>query len=412
MREVWIIARHEYLTNIRRAGFIIMTLLIPALGLVGLLIAAFAGGQAADFFESQLIPTAQHVGVVDESGLFTPIRPEHAQTFTAFRDEASAKAALLAGQVNFYLVIEEDYLGSGKVRVVSTGSGFGAAAISDSPHIRRFLIDHLLAGQVDDSLAQRAADPIDVVPVTLSASGEERGGGPLGFLFSFVVPYFLAVLLVVTIFVTSGYLLQGVAEEKETRVIEIVLSSVDASRLLAGKVLGLGALGLTQVLVWIISGLALGGGAMALLAFAGSIVFSARLVVLALIYYLLGFLLYAVLMASAGSLGATMRESQQLAGVFSFFAAIPYMLSGFMFTNPNTILARVLSYFPLTAPTMMMLRLPLAEMPAVDIVVSLVSLLLSIPVVLWAGAKVFRLGLLMYGKRPTLSQVLRNLREA
>jgi ABC-2 type transport system permease protein len=119
----------------------------------------------------------------------------------------------------------------------------------------------------------------------------------------------------------------------------------------------------------------------------------------------LGYTLYAILMASVGALGTTMRESQQLAGIFSMFAAIPYMLSGFLFANSNTLLARVLSYFPLTAPTMMMLRLPFAEVPWVDVVGSIVILLASIPAALWIGSKLFQVGLLIYGKRPTLREI-------
>jgi len=412
MREVWIVARHEYLTSIRRPGFIIMTILIPALGLAALLIAAFAGGQAAEFFESQFIPEAQRVGVVDHSGIFTPIRPEYARNFLAFGDERRAQDALMADELDFYLVIPRDYLDTGEVRVVSKAGGFGALAVEDSSQVRAFLMDHLLAGQVDPAIRRRAADPIKVTPVVLGEKGTGGGGEPLGFVFGFIVPYVISILFVMTIFIASGYLLQGVAEEKETRVIEIVLSSVNATQLLAGKVLGLGALGLTQVLVWVASGLALGGGAVTLLALAGSVTLSVRMLMLMVLYYLLGFLLYAVLMASAGSLGATMRESQQLAGVFSFAAAMPFMLSGFMFANPNMALARVLSYIPLTAPTMMMLRLPIADVPTVDIIGSILSLAVGIPVILWAGAKVFRMGLLMYGKRPTLSQVWRSLREA
>ncbi len=411
MREVWIVAQHEYLTNIRRPGFIIMTILIPALGLVALLIAAFAGGQATQFFESQFVPEAHRVGVVDHSGIFTPVRPEYAENFLAFDDEKSARDALMADELDFCLVIPGDYVETGEIRVVSKAGGLGAVAVEDSTRVRAFIVDHLLAGQVDPAVRRRVADPIKVTPVMLGAKQAERGG-PLSFVFGYIVPYILSVLFIVTIFVASGYLLQGVAEEKETRVIEIVLSSVSASQLLAGKVLGLGALGLTQVMVWMASALALGGGVVTLLALAGSLAIPPRLIVLTVIYYLLGFLLYAVLMASAGSLGATMRESQQLAGIFSSMAAIPYMLSGFLFTNPNMTLARVLSYIPLTAPTMMMLRLPVADVPTVDIIGSIISLAVGIPVVLWAGAKVFRMGLLMYGKRPTLSQVWRSLREA
>ncbi|RLC54093.1 MAG: ABC transporter permease, partial [Chloroflexota bacterium] len=229
---------------------------------------------------------------------------------------------------------------------------------------------------------------------------------------NFIVPYFLGLLLVMSILVSSGYLLRGVAEEKMSRVIEIVLSSVTAWELLAGKVLGLGALGLTQVLVWLASALGLSGGAVSLLGVAAPLLARPEVFVLGLVYYLLGFLVYAVLMGAVGALGTTMQESQQLAGIFSGMAAIPLILNGFIISNPNVPLLRVLSWFPLTAPTVMMLRLPMAEVPLVDVVGSIVMLILAVPAVLWAGSKVFRMGLLMYGKRPGLAQVMQALREA
>ena len=88
------------------------------------------------------------------------------------------------------------------------------------------------------------------------------------------------------------------------------------------------------------------------------------------------------------------------------------MVGGFMFSNPNMTFVRVLSWFPLTAPTMMLLRLPMVEVPAIDVVGSIVMLIVTVPAILWAGSKVFRMGLLMYGKRPSLRQVLRALRQA
>jgi ABC-2 type transport system permease protein len=123
------------------------------------------------------------------------------------------------------------------------------------------------------------------------------------------------------------------------------------------------------------------------------------------VYYVLGYTLYAILMAGIGALGSTAQESQQLAGIFSFFAAIPYMLSGLLFVNPNALVARVLSFFPLTAATMMLLRLPLAEVPWVDVAGSIVVLILFIPLALWMTAKLFGVGLLMYDKRPTLREI-------
>jgi len=106
------------------------------------------------------------------------------------------------------------------------------------------------------------------------------------------------------------------------------------------------------------------------------------------------------------------QESQQLAGIFSLIAALPMMLAGFTFTNPDMILMRVFSWIPLTAPVMMMIRLPMAAVPLVDILISLIGTALTIPVILWAGAKVFRMGLLMYGKRPALKQIWQTLRQA
>jgi ABC-2 type transport system permease protein len=414
-RKVWVVARHEYLTNVRRAGFIIMTAIVPLLGIVALLFGAFFAGQAQQlgaFFERQFDVGDKPIGVVDGSGYFSPILEEYESDFVPFGSEAEAEAALKAEQVSRVLVIGEDYMETGRVVVMSVGSGFSAVTVSDSRTVRAFFVDHLLTDQVDPALRERAADPLSVEPRVISSGGETQGEGTWGFVFTFIVPYFLAIFLVTTIFVSSGYLLQSVAEEKESRVIEIVVSSVQPVELMTGKVAGLGALGLTQVLVWVGSAAGFGGGAVALLTVTGAASIPARVLVLGVVYYLLGYTLYAILMAGVGALGTTMRESQQLAGMFSFFAAVPYMISGFLFANPNMLIARILSFFPLTAPTMMMLRLPLAEVGWVDVAVSIVVLLLSIPAALWVGAKLFRVGLLIYGKRPTVREIWMILRGA
>ncbi|MCS6911499.1 MAG: ABC transporter permease, partial [Anaerolineales bacterium] len=187
-------------------------------------------------------------------------------------------------------------------------------------------------------------------------------------------------------------LLRSVSEEKENRVMEILLASVSANDLLWGKVIGLGALGLTQVGVWLLSGVLLTGGLGMLMAGALAAL-NPLTFVLALIYFILGYLLYGVLMAAAGSLGTSVRESQQIGTLFSGGAALPWMISSFMMTNPNMTLARVLSWFPLSAPTMMMLRLPYGNVPVIDIVGSIAVLVLSLPLVMWAGVKVFRASL-------------------
>lgn len=409
-RKIWTIARHEYLTNIRRTGFIVMTAAVPALGLIALILTVLLlprGDAVADWLERQFDIGRKPVGVVDRSGYFTPILPEYQGSFVLYEDPEAAEAALRADELQVVLIIGEDYLETGRI-VALTRESFGEAALADSDRVRSFLVTHLLAEQVDPALARRAADPTEGLQTRiLSGTGQERGGGMF---FTFLVPYFLAIFLIMTIFSSSGYLLQSVAEEKENRIVEIIISSVRPTELMAGKVLGLGALGLTQVLVWLGSVWGFTGGMATLLAMVGSVGIPARVFILGVVYYLLGYLLYAVLMAGVGALGTTMRESQQLAGGFSFIAVIPYMLASFVMVNPNAPLARAFSFFPLTAPTMMMLRIPLGEVPWVDIVGSVGVLLLSVPAALWFGAKLFRVGLLIYGKRPTMREIWRILR--
>ncbi|MBC7228510.1 MAG: ABC transporter permease [Thermoflexales bacterium] len=409
-RKIWTIVRHEYLTNVRRTGFIVMTAIVPALGLIVLILTVLLlprGDAVSDWLERQFDVGRKPIGVVDHTGYFTPIRPEYRESFVLYEDPEAAEAALRADELQVVLMIGEDYLETGRV-VALTRESFGEAAIADSDRVRSFLVTHLLAEQVDPALARRAADPTEGLQTRiLSGTGQERGGGML---FTFLVPYFLAIFLVMTIFSSSGYLLQSVAEEKENRIVEIIISSVRPTELMAGKVLGLGALGLTQVLVWLGSAWGFTGGMATILAMVESVGIPARVFILGVVYYLLGYLLYAVLMAGVGALGTTMRESRQLAGIFSFIAVIPYMLASFVLINPNAPVARAFSFFPLTAPTMMMLRVPLGEVPWVDIVGSIGALLLSIPAALWFGAKLFRVGLLIYGKRPTMREIWRILK--
>ncbi len=406
------IAWHEYVVNVRRPGFIFATLLIPALGLIGLIIATFFSGEAAGFFREQFGGSERVVGVVDRSGLYAPIPAQFAGDFTGFADEAAARAALLDERIAAYVVIPADFVDSGAVTAYSPG-GFGGTIALDSDTLDPFLIHGLLAGRVDAGVLRRASDPADLTIVTLDDAGQPTSGtdSPLAFVGGFIASIAVSLLLFISIMISSNYLLRSVSEEKESRVMEVLISSVDALDLLWGKVLGLGALGLTQVGVWLLSAVVLTGGlpGMALGALAA---LSPGVLGLALVYFVLGFLLYSILMAAAGSLGTSMRESQQIGGLFSFSAAVPWMINGFLFANPNFILARLLSWFPLTAPMMMMLRLPYGETPLIDVVGSIAVLVVSVPVVMWAGVKVFRTSLLIYGKRLSVRELAAVLRRA
>ncbi len=408
MNRILTIAWHEYKVNVRRPDFIIFTLLVPLLGVVALLVSVFFGRQAGGALVRMFDGGPDVTAVVDLSGRFTPIMPRFGPEYVQYSDEAAARTALEDEVVTRVVVVPESYPHREDVKVVTAESRFSGPGTSG---LRAFFMAHLVQEIDDGTLRARLIDPFDAQIEYVREQGQ-ASGGVAGQVLSFIIPFMFGILLAVTIFVSAGYLVRSVAEEKSSRIIEIVLSSVTPQQLLAGKVIGLGALGLTQIAVWTASASGLGGG-LALLA--GIILpFFARVEVfgLAFVYYILGFTVYAVLIGAIGTLGSNFQESQQITGMVIFVAAIPMMLTGVIMTNPDAMVVRVLSWFPLTAPTTMMLRLPLAELPWVDVAVSIAVLLATIPLVLWLGGKVFRLGMLMYGKRPGIVEIVRLLRHA
>jgi ABC-2 type transport system permease protein len=226
----------------------------------------------------------------------------------------------------------------------------------------------------------------------------------------------LGIGLVFSVFMTSGFLLQSVAEEKENRMIEIILSSVSSRQLLAGKIIGLAALSLTQMLVWLASAAALLQFVAPSVLPAGAISVAALLDVGKLsvyaLYFLGGFLLYSSLLAGIGSLTTSAREGQQLSAIVILPAVTPLWFINAMLVNPNGPVAQAISMFPLSAPLGMILRMGLTDVPLHEIAASLSILFLSIALTVWASAKVFRAAMLMYGKRPGLKEIVRFLREA
>jgi ABC-2 type transport system permease protein len=208
----------------------------------------------------------------------------------------------------------------------------------------------------------------------------------------------------------SGYLLQGVGEEKESRVIEVLLSSVSARQLLTGKVLGLGAAGLLQILIWVLSVWGIINYASA--TFAAAISISTGMLILAIVYFVLGYLLFAAIFAGVGAIFPTAREGSSWSAIFIMPAALPLWLSGFIIQHPEHVIVRIFTIFPLTSPIMVMMRLGLSEISAWELALSIGVLAISIVIAMCLAAKVFRMGLLMYGKRPSFKEIARAIREA
>jgi len=216
---------------------------------------------------------------------------------------------------------------------------------------------------------------------------------------------------VFAIIFSSTYLLQGLVEEKENRLIEILLSSVSARQLLTGKVFGIGAAGLAQVGVWVISAsLLLSLASSTFGGFISTIQLPANFLVLAVVYFILGYLLFAVLSAGIGAISSSSREGQQLIGIFTLPLLIPIWFMSLLMLFPDNPIWVVLTIFPITAPVAVMIRLGVSDIPAWQLAASIAVLGLSIIGTLLLTSRVFRTYLLMYGKRPKFGEIIRSLR--
>ncbi|NOR47795.1 MAG: ABC transporter permease [Methanosarcinaceae archaeon] len=319
--------------------------------------------------------------------------------FTQYSDAASAKQDLESGTLSGYLVIPEDYIKTGIVESYVMGKGTNIPR----EELSELMVNNLLRDKVDEETLQRVKDPITFKQFSVETTGEVSEKGLSDLLEDFALPYMIGILLLISIFTSSGYLLQSVAEEKESRIIEILLSSVTPIEMLTGKIVGLGSVGLLQIVIWLSVGFA-----GLIYVFALSI--NPFLLILSLAYFILGFLLFASMMAAVGAISGSMRESQQLIPIFTFPAIAPMLFMQVLITEPEGTLSMFFSMFPLTSPVAMLIRMGVSDVPVYQIAVSLFILMMSVYFVIIASARLFRVGLLMYGKRPAIGEIVRYMK--
>ena len=420
MNKSLMIAKYEFLKTIKRKEFILMTLGFPLFFILIMLVPLLLAGTSS--------PEDLNLGYIDRSNSFefpdeitvrgsmifsngipgVTNNPELDGTnnekypiikFTQYSDVAKAKQDLGSGTLSGYLIIPEDYIKTGIVESYVMGKG------TDIPQeeLSELMVNNLLKGKVDEETLQRVKDPITFKRFSIETTGEVSEKGLSDLLEDFALPYLIGILLLISIFTSSGYLLQSVAEEKESRIIEILLSSVTPMEMLTGKIVGLGSVGLLQIAIWLSVGFA-----GLIYVFALSI--NPFLLILSLAYFVLGFLLFASMMGAVGAISGSMRESQQLIPIFTFPAIAPIFFMQVLITEPDGTLSMFFSMFPLTSPVAMLIRMGVSDVPLYQIAISLFILIVSVYFVIIASARLFRVGLLMYGKRPAIGEIIRYMK--
>ncbi len=401
MNKSALIFKHEFRKTIKRGGFIALTLSLPVLALLGIGISHFVSGVSKPPSETYKI------GYVDNIGMFNQFTTEGNTEFIPFETNQTALQALVNKDVKEYFIIPQDYITTGLVTRYTTQKELSPPASSYSA-ITTFMSDNLMTGKLPPDTITRVQSGPTLVSVTLTPKGDPALQSGYA---NFIVPAVFSFLLGLSLIFSSTYVIQSLSEEKENRVMEMLLSSVSPRQLLTGKVLGLGAAGLIQVLVWIIS-------IPLLLSLASSSVGGILSTIhvplyfwgLAVLYFILGYLMFAGLSASIAAISSTVQEAQGLAGIYGIFNFVPFWLLSVILMYPNNPIWVVLSIFPLTAPVLVMMRLGLIGIPAWQLVTSIVVLALSVFGELWLSARLLRVYMLMYGKRHNLGEIIRNLR--
>ncbi|HVR95553.1 MAG TPA: ABC transporter permease [Thermoanaerobaculia bacterium] len=427
-----VVAKREYLLRIKSKGFWIGTLVLPLFAAaVTLLPAVFLAKSRS----------THRVVVVDETGQVTPelttlrpapVRPGKKQGGGDFdriasldiqpappeRDPQAQRAALdrrvLDKEIDSWVWIDQDALKGEPIEyhARNVSNMFTQEILRDrlSDAVRRVRLEQ--AGLDPDRIGEMTRSvSLETLRVSEEGSRAEEGEG--GMIFAFV----LFMTLYVTLMVWGQQVMNGVLEEKSSRVIEVVISSVKPIELLVGKLVGICLLGLTQFAIWLTTtGVLTAPGLLAATAMAPAGVnlptLTPAMAVNLAILYVLGFFAFATLYATIGAAFNNLQEAQQVAGSAIFFFIAPVFFLWPVMNDPNSTLAVVLSLIPLFTPLLMTLRVALEMPPLWQLLLSYVLMLAFLSAMLWAAARIYRIGILMYGKKPTLQELWKWMRYA
>jgi ABC-2 type transport system permease protein len=414
-RNMLLVARREYLEQIRGRAFRISTILVPALILFLMGVSGFTGRKLA---------SGRHIAIAaDNASLAADIRADlladkgahytvDAVAPFSEQDRAKLQAEIENKSLDGLLIIENSTSDSPKVTYESQSS----ADLLDTSR----LTTAINAGFLNLRLAQQGISTFQVhslvqsVPLeTLQVSSSGKTGKSQG-----MTPFYAS--MVMTFLMTMPILLYGmdmarsVIEEKSSRIFEVMLAVARPDDLLTGKLLGVGAVGLTQIAIWIVAAVLLSGSALAGPMLSGQVKvhFSVVEAVLFPIYFILGFFLYS---AFFSGLAATCETAQDLQ-MYITLAVIPtwtsFAILPFLLNNPNSPWVVAASLFPPTAPLVMVPRFGMltAPYPWGQLAISLALMVISIWAVIWFASRLYRVGILMYGKRATLPEILRWIR--
>ncbi|HEV2468127.1 MAG TPA: ABC transporter permease [Candidatus Sulfotelmatobacter sp.] len=429
MRNTWLIIKREYLQRVRTRSFLVLTLLLPAimtvlmvlpakLATVGVkaqhIVIVTSNAQFGETVRQQLLSTPVTEDDEDSSSDQAKAKPQDQYVIDVDTNATDAERTALREKVSNrtidgFLWLPEDFLTTRKVDwnsrelIGSRERVWLSAGVNHIALQQQLSKAGLTSAQTDPILT-----PIKVDPVRIEGGKEAKGSGTGRFLEIFV----MVMLLYMAVLFYGISVMRSVLEEKNSRIMEVLLSSATSTELMTGKLLGVGAVGLTQILVWTIMAGVIALPSMAMQPNLSELQISPIVLLSFAAFFLLGYLLYSTMYAAIGAITTTEQEGQQI----QFLIVIPLVLSVFMLMpvirTPDSAAVVWLSLVPFFAPILMYARIVVQTPPLWQIAVCLVLMVATVAGLTVLCARIYRIGVLIYGKRATLPEIMKWLKYA
>lgn len=394
MRNFWLMAKHEYRKMVTKRSFLLGTLSIPLIMILAIGLTIFITVRGED---SRPVGYVDHAGILAAAVNPPPTVNDDMVELRAFPDEATATQALTDGDIQAYYVLPADYLESRSVQLYYW---------DDSPasRVRASFSDFIRANLASVEPVERQQLLLEGPKLIVrSADGgrEIDSNNPI----NFVLPFAAAVLFIFVVMGSAGYLLQVVTDEKENRTMEVMITSMTPLQMIGGKALGLMAVSLTQLLIWLVIGTGLvviGANYVPLLA---SITIPWSLLIIVAAFFLPSYALVAGMMTAIGGAVTELQQGQQIAGILNLLFLAPFFFIVLFMEQPNSPILVGLTLFPTTAFFSVMMRWALSVVPMWQVVASWLILVGTAVLSIVVSARIFRVGMLRYGQALRLRNV-------
>jgi ABC-2 type transport system permease protein len=433
MNKIFAVIKKEYKIIVKKKSFIIMTVLTPVLMAAMMFVpvllmkmgrtdktiavADFAGGYTQALSEKPAAkPEKKKDGInLDAMDQQKTLEEAGRISFRAVplggRDAAALvkefEQKVLKKEIDGLLLIPADVKSSRQVSYYSTSvSDFATIKYIESTLRTAISKQLLLEKHIDPAVVDEATREVAMDTFKVKKAGTTKSDSGMDYMMSL----FMIVILFMILINYGQMIMRGVLEEKTSRISELLIASARSTHIFYGKLLGIGLAGLTQVALWIVLAAVLVSRFSGLVDAAILSFLTPEIALYFVVFFILGFFIYAIPYAFIGAAVNTDQEAQQFASVLSVIIIVPYILGISALQNPNSTLTLVASLFPLFSPILMFMRITTAIPPLWQILTSIGLCVLTIWGLAWLGAKIFRVGMLMYGKKPTLGEMLRWLR--